>query len=267
MDTENITSLFCLSWFGLLSKSLSSGYQDKMSFCSIQFKPSLNCYFQDSLLSAYSFWIKMLTLGKTAASPSLLLFLRWCLGGLISWKEKNGSPGHSPRWWPSLAAWLVGAALTWVSLAFPSDWSEPGTTLQPLRPPCPAEDEESRPWAHPPSSVSTLGEVCSPLPVLENNYGSVSACVIHGNGGHGRRGKSHGRLLPWPSVATSGSASRGRGRAGTAVRPALSRVLSREQRQAVLIYLTHLPFLKPSSERGWASRSMNSAPLSPSSFS
>lgn len=62
-------------------------------------------------------------------------------------------------------------------------------------------------------------------------------------------------------VATSGSAGRGRGRAGTAVRPVLSRVLSREQTQAVLFYLTHLPFSESQlRERGWASKSTELCP-------
>lgn len=62
-------------------------------------------------------------------------------------------------------------------------------------------------------------------------------------------------------VATSGCAGRGRGRAGTAVRPTLFRVLSREQRQAVLIYLTHLPFFEAQlQERERASKSTELCP-------
>lgn len=115
---------------------------------------------------------------------------------------------------------ITGSMAGWGSsnlgiLAFPSQIGQ--SLVLPcsqLRPPCPAEDEESRPWAHPPSSVSTLGEVCSPLPVLENNSSSVSACVIHGNGGQLEKVNlmaacCHGHLWPHLGLPAEAGAERG----------------------------------------------------------
>ena len=78
---------------------------------------------------------------------------------------------------------ITGSKAGWGSsnlgiLAFPSQIGQSLVLLcSQLRLPCPAGDEKSRPWAHPPSSVSTLGEVWSLLPVLENNNSSyLSIC-------------------------------------------------------------------------------------------
>ena len=60
---------------------------------------------------------------------------------------------------------IAGSMAGWGSsnlgiLAFPSQIGQSLVLLcSQLQPPCPAGDEKSRPWAHPPSSVSTLGEV------------------------------------------------------------------------------------------------------------
>lgn len=151
-------------------------------------------------------------------------------------KGKNGFLGHSPQVMPTAclvagSMAVLGAVVTH-GLASPS---QPGQSLVLLcsnqgHPPL-LGLRSPRPWAHAPSSFSTLALLCGHLSLSWGLTVALnSAYVTHSNWGQLWKWNFMVSCCHGHDVATPRSVGRGRGRGMIVVRPSLSRVLNREQR-------------------------------------